>query len=170
MAGILNKVMLIGNVGRDPEIRRTQDGKPIANWSMATSQTWKDTNGEKQERTHWHNCVCFNEKLTDVIEKYVRKGSKLYVEGSLQTRKWQDQQGNDRYATEVVLQAFNGTIVLLDGKDGSGFKKADSADDYGTPSDRQEPRQEPQEGRERASSNGGGRAFDQEIPFGPEMR
>lgn len=166
MAGILNKVMLIGNVGRDPEMRKTQDGRPIANFSVATSESWRDkSSGERKEVTDWHNVVCFNEKLCDVIEKYVKKGSKIYVEGAQKTRKWQDQTGQDRYSTEVVLQGFNGTIVLLDGKDGSGFKKADSADDYGTPSDRQEPRQEPQEGRERAASNGVGRKFDDEIPF-----
>lgn len=161
MAGSVNKVILLGNVGRDPEIRRTQDGKPIANFSLATSQTWKDADGERHEKTHWHSCVCFNEKLTEVIEKYVRKGSKLYVEGSLQTRKWQDNSGNDRYSTEVVLQAFNGNIVLLDGKDGSGFKKADSVDDYGSES-RSNGHSESKGGN---AMGGGTGAFNDEIPF-----
>ncbi|WP_334151639.1 single-stranded DNA-binding protein [Hyphomicrobium sp.] len=156
MGGSVNKVILIGNCGRDPEIRSTQSGSKIANLRIATSESWKDKHsGERKERTEWHSVVIFNENLVRVVEQYVSKGSKLYVEGQLQTRKWQDQSGQDRYSTEIVLQGFNGVLTMLDGK-GSG--------------DRQEPRQEPQEGRERSSSNGGGRAFDQEIPFGPEMR
>src|SRR5690606_38680220 len=111
MAGSLNKVMLIGNVGADPEIRRTQDGRPIANLRLATSESWKDKNsGERKEKTEWHTVVCFNEGLCKVIEQYVNKGDKLYIEGSLQTRKWADKDGNDRYSTEIVLQAFNGTL------------------------------------------------------------
>jgi single-strand DNA-binding protein len=162
LAASLNRVQLIGNVGKDPEIRRTQDGRPVANFSVATSESWRDKNsGEKKEITDWHNIVCFNEKLCEVIEKYVRKGSKIYVEGAQKTRKWQDQQGNDRYSTEVVLQAFNGTIVLLDGKDSSGFKKADSPDDYGSES-KPNGQSAPAGGN---SMTGSGKAFDDEIPF-----
>jgi single-strand DNA-binding protein len=117
MAGSLNRVMLIGNVGKDPEIRHTQDGKGIANLSLATSDVWRDKgSGERKERTEWHRVVCFNDNLTKVIESYVKKGSKIFVSGSLQTRKWTDQQGVEKYSTEVVLQAFNGELVLLDSK------------------------------------------------------
>lgn len=116
MSGSVNKVILVGNVGRDPEIRHTQDGNAIANFSIATSESWKDKNsGEKNEKTEWHRVVCFNEGLTKVIESYVKKGSKVYIEGQLQTRKWQDKDGSDRYSTEVVLSAFRGVLVLLDG-------------------------------------------------------
>lgn len=115
MAGSVNKVILVGNVGADPEIRRTQSGTQIANLRIATSETWKDrASGDRKEKTEWHSVVCFNEGLCKVIEQYVKKGSKVFVEGSLQTRKWADQQGNDRYSTEVVLQAFGGTLTLLD--------------------------------------------------------
>ncbi|MGB8289594.1 MAG: single-stranded DNA-binding protein, partial [Rhizobium ruizarguesonis] len=110
MAGSVNKVILIGNVGADPEIRRTQDGRPIANLRIATSETWRDRNsGERREKTEWHTVVVFNEGLCKVVEQYVKKGAKLYIEGQLQTRKWQDQQGQDRYSTEVVLQGFGST-------------------------------------------------------------
>lgn len=113
----LNKVILIGNVGRDPEIRATQDGRRIANLSIATSESWKDkASGERKERTEWHRVVIWNEGLVDVVEKYVGKGDKLYVEGQLQTRKWTDQAGVEKYSTEVVLQAFRGQLVLLGGK------------------------------------------------------
>lgn len=115
MAGSVNRVILLGNVGADPEIRRTQAGKPIANIRLATSESWRDANGERKEKTEWHTVVCFNEGLCKVIENYVKKGSKIYIEGALQTRKWQDQSGNDRYSTEVVLQGFNCTLTLLDG-------------------------------------------------------
>lgn len=117
MAGYLNKVTLIGNVGRDPEIRSTQSGERIANLSIATSEFWKNKQGEKQERTEWHRITIFNDKLVEIVDKYVKKGSKLYLEGALQTRKWIDNEGKDRYSTEVVLQRFNGTIILLDGRD-----------------------------------------------------
>ncbi len=122
MAGSVNKVILIGNVGADPEIRRTQDGRPIANLRIATSETWRDRNsGERKEKTEWHSVVVFNEGLCKVVEQYVKKGAKLYIEGALQTRKWQDQQGQDRYSTEVVLQGFNSTLTMLDGRgDGGG--------------------------------------------------
>lgn len=118
----VNKVILVGNVGADPEIRRTQAGAPIANLRIATSESWKDRNtGERKEKTEWHTVVIFNEGLCKVVENYVKKGSKLYIEGQLQTRKWQDQQGQDRYSTEVVLQGFGGSLVMLDGRrDGEG--------------------------------------------------
>ena len=119
MAGSVNKVILVGNLGADPEIRQTKDGKPIANLRIATSETWKDRNsGERREKTEWHRVVVFNEGLTRVIEQYVKKGSKVYIEGQLQTRKWQDQSGNDRYSTEVVLQGFNSTLQMLDSRGG----------------------------------------------------
>lgn len=122
MAGSLNKVMLIGNLGADPEIRRTQDGRPIANLRIATSETWRDKNsGERREKTEWHTVVIFNEGLAKIAEQYLKKGSTVYVEGQLQTRKWQDQNGNDRYSTEVVLQGFGGALTMLGGKrDGEG--------------------------------------------------
>ena len=121
MAGSLNKVMLIGNLGADPEIRSFQNGGKVANLRIATSETWKDRNtGERQERTEWHTVAIFSEGLINVVENYLKKGSKVYVEGQLQTRKWQDQQGNDRYSTEVVLRGYNGTLTMLDGAGGGG--------------------------------------------------
>ena len=123
MAGSVNKVILIGNLGADPEIRRTQDGRPIANLRLATSDSWKDkTTGERKEKTEWHRVVIFNENLCRIAEQYLKKGSKVYIEGALQTRKWQDQSGQDRYSTEVVLQGFRGELTLLDraGSAGSG--------------------------------------------------
>lgn len=119
MAGSLNKVMLIGNVGADPEVKSFQNGGKVANIRLATSESWKDKNtGERQERTEWHTVAVFSEGLVGVIERYVRKGSKLYIEGQLATRKWQDQSGNDRYSTEVVLRGMNGTLTLLDSAGG----------------------------------------------------
>lgn len=116
MSGSLNKCILIGNVGKDPEIRRTQDGRPIANLSIATSETWRDKNtGERKEKTEWHRVVIFNEGLCKVVEQYVRKGAKLYVEGQLQTRKWTDKDGADKYSTEVVLNGFHANVTMLDG-------------------------------------------------------
>ena len=121
MAGSVNKVILIGNVGRDPEIRSTQDGTRIANLSLATSENWRDKNtGERRERTEWHRVVIFNERLVDVVEKYVKKGAKLYIEGALQTRKWTDKEGQERYTTEVVLQRFRGELTMLDSRGGGG--------------------------------------------------
>ena len=121
MAGSLNKVMLIGNLGADPEVRSFQNGGKVANLRIATSEQWKDrTSGERQERTEWHTVSIFSEGLINVVERFLRKGSKVYVEGQLQTRKWQDQQGNDRYSTEVVLRGFNGTLTMLDGRQGGG--------------------------------------------------
>ncbi len=121
MAGSLNKVMLIGNLGADPEIRSFQNGGKVANLRIATSESWKDRNtGERQERTEWHTVAIFSEGLVNVVENYLKKGSKVFVEGKLQTRKWQDQQGNDRYSTEVVLRGFDGTLTMLDGRSGGG--------------------------------------------------
>jgi len=121
MAGSLNKVMLIGNLGQDPEVRSFQNGGKVCNLRIATSETWKDRNtGERQERTEWHTVAIFSEGLVNVCENYLRKGSKVYVEGQLQTRKWQDQNGQDRYSTEVVLRGFNGSLVMLDGRGEGG--------------------------------------------------
>jgi len=120
MAGSVNKVILVGNLGRDPEIRRMQNGDPVANLRLATSETWNDRqSGERKERTEWHTVVIFG-KLAEVAEKYLRKGSKVYIEGALQTRKWQDQSGQDKYSTEVVLRGFGSTMVMLDGRGGGG--------------------------------------------------
>lgn len=124
MAGSLNKVVLIGNLGRDPEIRSTSDGREIANFSIATSESWKDkATGERKEKTEWHRIVVFSEGLVRVIKSYVKKGSKLYIEGQLQTRKWMDNENQERYTTEVVLQNFNSTLILLDSRgDNNGFQ------------------------------------------------
>ena len=158
MAGSVNKVILVGNLGADPEIRRTQDGRPIANLRLATSESWRDKNtGERREKTEWHRIVVFNEGLCKIIEQYVKKGAKLYIEGALQTRKWTDQSGVEKYSTEVVLQGFNSTLTMLDGKGGGGSSGGDygggsSSDDFG------------------GGSGGGGRGnfsqdLDDEIPF-----
>lgn len=170
MAGSVNKVILIGNVGADPEIRRTQDGRAIAALRIATSEQWRDkTTGERREKTEWHSIVVFAEPLCKVVEQYVKKGSKLYIEGQLQTRKWQDQQGQDRYSTEVVLQGFGATITLLDKREGSGYRAGgDGAADYGLDEDR----------ASRTQSQGGSTGrnanfshdLDDDIPFAPEWR
>ncbi|WP_184466019.1 single-stranded DNA-binding protein [Rhizobium esperanzae] len=172
MAGSVNKVILVGNVGADPEIRRTQDGRPIANLRIATSETWRDRNsGERREKTEWHTVVVFNEGLCKVVEQYVKKGAKLYIEGQLQTRKWQDQQGQDRYSTEVVLQGFSSTLTMLDGRgDGGGASSGfgggrggssnnDYGDDYGAPA--------PSSSPSRGGGGGGNfsRDLDDDIPF-----
>jgi single-strand DNA-binding protein len=121
MAGSVNKVILIGNLGRDPEIRSTQDGMRIANFSVATSESWRDkASGERKERTEWHRVVIFNERLVDIVEKYLKKGSKVYIEGALQTRKWTDNSGQERYTTEVVLQRYRGELTMLDTRGGGG--------------------------------------------------
>ncbi len=140
MAGSLNKAMLIGNVGKDPEIRHTQDGKEIANLVLATSDSWRDKNtGEKRERTEWHRIVIFKEGLIGIIKNYVGKGSKVFVEGSLQTRKWTDNQGNEKYSTEIVLQGPNASITMLDkpggAKGGSGSGLAGSQNSGGEASE-----------------------------------
>ncbi len=121
MAGSVNKVIIIGNLGRDPEVRTFQNGGKVCNLRIATSETWKDRNtGERKERTEWHSVAIFQEGLVRIAEQYLRKGSKVYVEGKLQTRKWQDQSGQDRYSTEVVLQGFDGVLTMLDGRSGGG--------------------------------------------------
>ncbi|MGF1625886.1 MAG: single-stranded DNA-binding protein [Alphaproteobacteria bacterium] len=155
MAGSVNKVILVGNLGRDPEVRSLQTGGKVVNLSVATSERWRDRNsGEQQERTEWHRVVIFNEKLAEVAEKYLRKGAKVYVEGQLQTRKWQDQSGQDRYSTEVVLQRFRGELTMLDGRGEGGG-------DYGG-----DPGYSEAGGGARAPS-GGGRPddLDDDIPF-----
>ncbi|AMM84608.1 single-stranded DNA-binding protein [Martelella sp. AD-3] len=171
MAGSVNKVILVGNLGADPEIRRTQDGRPIANLRVATSETWRDRNsGERKERTEWHRVVIFNEGLCKVAEQYLRKGSKIYIEGQLQTRKWTDQGGQERYSTEVVLQGFNSTLTMLDGRGegggqggGGGFggSQGGGYDDYGS-----QPASSSGSGG-RSSGGGGGfsQDLDDDIPF-----
>jgi single-strand DNA-binding protein len=162
MAGSVNKVILIGNLGADPEIRRTQDGRPIANLRLATSESWRDkTSGERREKTEWHRVVIFNENLCRIAEQYLKKGSKVYIEGALQTRKWQDQSGQDRYSTEVVLQNFRGELTLLDragGGSGGGSGDADEGADFGSPG--------PTRKVAAAAGAGSMRAdMDDEIPF-----
>ena len=121
MAGSVNKVILIGNLGRDPEVRSFQNGGKVCNLRIATSENWKDKNtGERREKTEWHSVAIFQERLVRIAEQYMRKGSKVYIEGQLQTRKWQDQSGQDKYSTEVVLQGYGGTLTMLDGRDGGG--------------------------------------------------
>jgi len=121
MAGSVNKVILVGNLGRDPEVRHTNDGNPIVNLSVATSENWRDrSSGERRERTEWHRVVIFNERLAEVAQKYLQKGSKVYIEGQLQTRKWTDQQGVEKYTTEVVLGRFRGELTMLDSRSGGG--------------------------------------------------
>ncbi|MCP5076051.1 MAG: single-stranded DNA-binding protein [Rhodobacteraceae bacterium] len=162
MAGSLNKVMLIGNLGRDPEIRSFQNGGRVCNLRIATSERWRDKNtGENREKTEWHSVAIFSEGLVKVCEQYLRKGSKVFVEGQLQTRKWQDQSGNDRYSTEVVLQGFNGTLTMLDGRsEGSGQGGGGGGDyggGYGGGS---------QGGGQGGGQSGGGSSdLDDEIPF-----
>jgi single-strand DNA-binding protein len=165
MAGSVNKVILIGNLGRDPEIRSTQDGTRIANLSVATSENWRDkASGERKERTEWHRVVVFNDRLVDVIEKYLKKGAKVYLEGALQTRKWTDNSGQERYTTEVVLQRYRGELTMLDGRGGGGggegYAEEAPAEEYAAASPR-------------GGGGGGGRAerrapvqeLDDEIPF-----
>jgi single-strand DNA-binding protein len=136
MAGSVNKVILVGNLGKDPEIRRTQDGRPIANLSLATSESWRDkATGERKEKTEWHRVVIFNEGLCKVAEQYLKKGAKVYIEGALQTRKWTDQAGVEKYSTEVVLQGFNSTLTMLDGRSGGAagsFGADESGGDFGS--------------------------------------
>ncbi|WP_341760171.1 single-stranded DNA-binding protein [Candidatus Endowatersipora endosymbiont of Watersipora subatra] len=162
MVGSVNKVILIGNLGTDPEIKRTQDGRKVVNLSIATSESWRDKNtGERRERTEWHRVVIFNENLSKIIEEYLRKGSKVYIEGQLQTRKWQDQNGQDRYSTEVVLQNFNSNLTMLDSRSDSSFRSSDltSIKDYHTQSISSPSTSRP------ASMMEGGDDLDDEIPF-----
>lgn len=168
MAGSVNKVILVGNLGRDPEVRFAQDGTKIVNMSLATSESWKDkSTGERREKTEWHWVVIFNDRLADVAEKYLRKGSKCYIEGALQTRKWTDNSGVEKYSTEVVLQRYRGELTMLDSRNegggygggGGGYSGGDSGPDYGGGSD-----------NGGGSSNGGGGNapggdLDDEIPF-----
>jgi len=148
MGGSVNKVILVGNLGADPEIRRTQNGRPFVILGPATTETWRDkTTGERRERTEWHRVVIFNEALAKVAEQYLKKGSKIYVEGQLQTRKWQDQQGQDRYSTEVVLQGFSSQLTMLDRAGGGGssaggdFGSDDSGSNFGSSGSRSPARQ-----------------------------
>ena len=121
MAGSVNKVILVGNLGRDPEIRTFQNGGRVANLSLATSESWKDkTSGERKERTEWHRVVIYNDRLIEIAEKYLKKGAKLYLEGQLETRKWSDQSGTEKYTTEIVLRQFRGELTMLDGRGGAG--------------------------------------------------
>jgi single-strand DNA-binding protein len=158
MAGSVNKVILIGNLGADPEIRRTQDGRPIANLRIATSESWRDkATGERKEKTEWHRVVIFNEGLCRIAEQYLKKGAKVYLEGALQTRKWQDKDGQDRYSTEVVLQGFNSQLTMLDRAGGGGGDFGDTGSDFGAPAP----------ARERKPAMAGARSndMDDEIPF-----
>lgn len=140
MAGSLNKVILIGNLGQDPEVRNLPSGGKVVNLSVATSESWKDKNsGERKEKTEWHRCSIFGEGLVRVAEQYLRKGSKVYIEGQLQTRKWQDQSGADRYSTEVILQGYNCQLLMLDGK-GSGDNSGSSAPAQKSPAEQQNTR------------------------------
>lgn len=164
MAGSVNKVILIGNVGKDPEIRSTNDGTRIANFTLATSETWRDkASGERKERTEWHRIVIFNDRLTDVVEKYVKKGAKLYIEGALQTRKWTDKEGQERYTTEVVLQRFRGELTMLDsrggGSGGGDYAEAEASGGGGFGGGAAGGN------RSGASRGGGGADLDDEIPF-----
>ena len=154
MAGSVNKVILVGNLGRDPETRHTQDGRPICNMSVATSESWKDRQtGERRERTEWHRVVIFDERVAEVAQNYLRKGSKVYLEGQLQTRKWTDQSGQERYTTEVVLQRFRGVLTMLDSRgDGGGGGRGD----YGGG----EPAGAPPAAAERGAAD-----LDDDIPF-----
>jgi single-strand DNA-binding protein len=146
MAGSVNKVILIGNLGRDPEIRSTQDGMRIANFSLATSENWRDkASGERKERTEWHRVVIFNERLVEIAEKYLKKGAKVYLEGALQTRKWTDNSGQERYTTEVVLQRFRGELTMLDtrgGGGGGGYADEAPAEEFATAGAGSSPRSE----------------------------
>jgi single-strand DNA-binding protein len=131
MAGSVNKVILVGNLGRDPEIRSTSDGQRIANFTLATSENWRDrVSGERKERTEWHRVVVFNDRLSEIVEKYLKKGAKVYVEGQLQTRKWQDNSGQERYTTEIVLTRFKGELTMLDGAGGRGGAGAGPSEGY----------------------------------------
>ncbi|MEY3308661.1 MAG: hypothetical protein RLZZ413_2699, partial [Pseudomonadota bacterium] len=137
MAGSVNKVILVGNLGRDPEVRSFQNGGKVVNLRIATSENWRDkATGERKERTEWHSVAIFNENIAKIAEQYLRKGSKVYVEGQLETRKWQDQSGADRYSTEVVLRPYTGSLTLLDGREGGGGGGGDERGGGGYPDDR----------------------------------
>lgn len=161
MAGSVNKVILVGNLGRDPEVRRLNSGKPVVNLSVATSESWRDReSGERKEKTEWHRVVIFNENLAKIAEQFLRKGSKVYIEGQLQTRKWTDpQSGVEKYSTEVVLQGFSGTLTMLDGRSEGAGASDSGGGDFG--------RSSPMEGgRDRGSSRASlAEEMDDEIPF-----
>jgi single-strand DNA-binding protein len=164
MAGSVNKVILVGNLGRDPEVRYTQDGAKIVHLAIATSERWRDRNsGENRERTEWHRVVIFNERLGEVAEKYLSKGRSVYLEGQLQTRKWQDQSGQERYTTEVVLQRFRGELVLLGGRDEGASPPDDRDSDWGRGA--AEPASGGGGSRQRGGGSGGFDDLDDEIPF-----
>ena len=159
MAGSVNKVILVGNLGKDPEIRRTQDGRPIANLSIATSDTWRDkATGERKEKTEWHRVVIFSEPLCKIVEQYLKKGAKVYIEGALQTRKWTDASGVEKYSTEVVLQGFNSVLTMLDRGGAGGELGSDNGSDFGASG--------PAPREKKPAMAGGGRSdMDDEIPF-----
>ena len=160
MAGSVNKVILIGNLGKDPEIRTLNSGDRVANLRIATSETWRDKmSGERKEKTEWHRVVIFNKNLAEVAEKYLRKGAKVYVEGQLQTRKWTDKDGVEKYSTEVVLQNFNGTLTMLGGRPGSGDSSSfGGSDEFGAASPMDRP-------RSAAKPASFARDLDDEVPF-----
>jgi single-strand DNA-binding protein len=158
MAGSVNKVILIGNLGKDPEVRKLPSGDPVVNLRIATSETWRDKqSGERKEKTEWHNVAIFNENIAKVAEQYLRKGSKVYIEGQLQTRKWQDASGADKYTTEVVLQRYRGELTMLDGKSEGGSRSYDDGDSFGSSAGKKRVSDGPRE-----SFN---QDLDDEIPF-----
>ena len=169
MAGSVNKVILIGNLGRDPEVRTFQNGGKVCNLRIATSENWKDKqSGERREKTEWHSVAIFNENIARIAEQYLKKGSKVYIEGQLETRKWQDQSGQDRYSTEVVLRNFGGTLTLLDGRDGGGGGGGRESDDGYGGGDQGGGYQGGSGGSSGGGSRGGGGGrndLDDEIPF-----
>jgi single-strand DNA-binding protein len=165
MAGSVNKVILVGNLGQDPEVRSFQNGGKVVNLRIATSETWKDRNsGERQERTQWHSVAIFSEPLAKIAEQYLKKGSKVYVEGQLETRKWQDQSGQDRYSTEVVLRPYRGELTLLDGR-GQGGGQGGGGQSYGGGYDDMDRRGGSQGGMGSGQGGGGRSDYDDEIPF-----
>jgi len=167
MAGSVNKVILVGNLGADPEIRRLNSGDPVVNLRIATSESWRDKgSGERREKTEWHNVVIFNDNLAKVAEQYLKKGMKVYLEGQLQTRKWQDQTGQDRYTTEVVLQKFRGELQMLDGRSEGGGQSFQGSPGRGSDFGSSGP-MEDRSGGARSGGGGGGfsRDLDDEIPF-----
>ena len=169
MSGSVNKVILVGNLGRAPEVRRLNSGEPVVNLRIATSETWRDRqSGERRERTEWHSVVIFNENLAKVAEQYLRKGAKVYIEGQLQTREWEDQSGQKRYSTEVVLQRYRGELTMLDTRSGGGGEIADRSggSDFGRSSPME--RRPPGGGSGGGAGAGGGKfdqEFDDDIPF-----
>ncbi len=161
MAGSINKVILIGNLGADPEVRHTQDGSPIVHLRLATNESWRDkSSGERREKVEWHRVVIFNENLGKIAEQYLRKGSKVYIEGQIQTRKWQDQSGADKYTTEIVMNRYRGELAMLDTKGGGGGGGGDGSDFGGPPDDGGGA-----SGPSGGSGGGGGSDLDDEIPF-----